>query len=291
MIKVFSKKYPTIQFSQTSVNYCKDKIKSRADDGGYKKAGRPNILDDTLLVKVKDIALVLVCLVVSSIDNSLTINIKNGMIRANNLEILKEFSGTIELTECWARIILKNLNWSKRRAANGKIEPPLQLFAEEKFTFQKAIAKAIQDNDNPLDLVIDLDQTPSCYVSPGKYTFHFKEKNHVPIKGVYDKRQITTKFGMSAVGEFLPMQVIYGGKMKQSLPKFNFAKSFSLSFKDNHWSNTSKSKKIFMNNVFLCLETVKEQKCILKVQYTLVLMDTFKSHDNDILKELCHKNL
>ena len=51
-IKVFSKKYPTIQF-----NHWKDKSKSCYENGGYKKAGRLNMLNDALLVKLKDRAL------------------------------------------------------------------------------------------------------------------------------------------------------------------------------------------------------------------------------------------
>ena len=47
----------TIKFNRTSVNCWKDKSKSRSDSGDYKKAGRPNMLDDALLVKVKYIAL------------------------------------------------------------------------------------------------------------------------------------------------------------------------------------------------------------------------------------------
>ena len=55
----------------------------------------------------------------------------------------------------------------------GKVESSTQLLNEEKFTFQRATAKAIQDNDIPPDLVINLDQTHLYNVSPGKYTFHF----------------------------------------------------------------------------------------------------------------------
>ena len=33
VIKVFSKKYPTIRFNRTSVNYWKDRSKSRSNDG------------------------------------------------------------------------------------------------------------------------------------------------------------------------------------------------------------------------------------------------------------------
>ena len=57
--------------------------------------------------------------------------------------MLKNLGGTITLTEGWARSVLKSLNCSKRRSTTGKVEPPAQLLAEEKFTIQKAIVKAI----------------------------------------------------------------------------------------------------------------------------------------------------
>ena len=57
----------------------------------------------------------------------------------NNPKMLKEFDGTIELTEGLARGALKSLNWSNRRMTTGKVEPSAHLLAEEKFTFQKAI--------------------------------------------------------------------------------------------------------------------------------------------------------
>ena len=157
-IKVFSEKYPTIQFHRTSANYWKDKSKSRSDDGDYKKVGRSKMLDDALLVKVKDTTLGTL-MSGGVINRQQLINNGNGVIRANNPEMFKELGGTIELTDSWARSVLKSLNLSKRRATTGKVEPLAQLLAEENFTFQKAIIKAIHDNDIPPNFVINLDQT------------------------------------------------------------------------------------------------------------------------------------
>lgn len=288
-IRVFSKKYPSIKFNRTSVNYWKSKSKSGPNDSGFKKAGRPNMLDDVLLVKVKDIAMG-TRMSGGVINRRQLINIGTGVLRANKPEMLKEFGGTIELTEGWARHVLKSMNWSKRKATTGKVEPSAQFLAEEKFTFQKAIAKAIEDNDIPASLVINLDQTPLSYVSPGKYTFHFKGSKHVPVKGVDDKRQITATFGASAEGNFLPMQVIYGGKTKRCLPTFEFPDSFSVSFTENHWSNTAKSVEFFMEIVFPYLENVKKENSLPQEQFSLVIMDTFKGQDNDVLKKLCEEN-
>lgn len=70
------------------------------------------MLDDILLVNVKDTALG-TCMSGNVINRQL-MNTENGVIRANNLEMLKEFGGTIKLMEGLVRNILKSLNWSKR---------------------------------------------------------------------------------------------------------------------------------------------------------------------------------
>ena len=161
------------------------------------------------------------------------------MVKANNPNTLKEYGGSLELTDRWARGVLEKLNWSKRKGTTGKVEPSSQFLAEEKFTFQKSIS-VIMEHDIPESWVLNLDQTP---LSPGKYTFSFKDAKNVPIKGVDDKRQITGTFAVLLTGKFL--QLISKGKAKRSLPKFEFPKSFSVSFTKNHWSNTEKSIEFF----------------------------------------------
>ena len=129
--------------------------------------------------------------------------------------MLKEHGGDLELTEDWARHLLKSMEWVKRKGTTGKVEPSEKFLDEEKFTFQREISKVVTDHDIPLDLVLNLDQTPLSYVSPGKYTFCMKGSTTVPIKGVDDKRQITATFTVSASGVFLPIQLIYQGKTKR----------------------------------------------------------------------------
>ena len=85
---MFRKKYSTIQFNQPSVNYWKDKSKSRSDDVDYKKTGRPNMLDDALLVKVKDIALG-TGMSDGIINRQQLINIGSGVIRTNNFGMVE----------------------------------------------------------------------------------------------------------------------------------------------------------------------------------------------------------
>jgi len=288
-IKKYSSKYTKYNFIRTSVNNWKNKFKGGRNDVVFKKVGRPNILDDHLLRKVKDVAIG-TRQAGGVINRRQIINIAKGVIKANNPDILEEFGGTVKLTEKWARGVLKQLNWSKRKGTTGKVDPSPQFLAEEKFTYQRAISTAIMLHDIPDSLVVNIDQTPLSYVSPGKYTFSLKGSKTLPINGVDDKRQITATFGVSSDGNFLPMQLIYSGKTKRCLPKYNFPKSFSVSFTKNHWSNTEKSLEFFDEVIFPYLEEIKKQKGLPKEQRSLVIMDTFKGQDNDIIKKFCSKN-
>ena len=37
--------------------------------------------------------------------------------------MLKEFGGDLELTENWARNVLRFMNWTKQKGTTGKVEP------------------------------------------------------------------------------------------------------------------------------------------------------------------------
>ena len=246
-------------------------------------------MDDNLIKKVKDIAIG-TGQASGVISRRQIVNIGKGIVRENNPDILKGFGGTIELINRWARSVLSDLNWSKRKGTTGKIEPLPQFLAEEKFTFQRAISTAISSHDIPNFLVLNIDQTPLSYVSPGQFPFSFKGSKNVPIKGVDDERQITATFAVSSTGKFLPIQLIRTGATPRSLPKYDFPVSFSDGFTKNHWSNTDKSIEFFDEIIFSYLQQVKEEKGLPQEQHSLVIMDTFKGQENGILKEFCSKN-
>ena len=85
----------------------------------------------------------------------------------------------------------------------------------------------IKQHNIPPEVILNADQTPSSYVSVGRMTMAATNSQSVPIKGLTDKRNITLTFVISLSGEFLPLQIIYQGKTKASLPRnFSFPKSF-----------------------------------------------------------------
>ena len=92
----------------------------------------------------------------------------------------------------------------------------------------------MKDLDIPKDLILNLDQTPLSYVSPGKYTFNPKGAKTVPIKGIDDKRQITATFSISRTGSYLLIQPIYEGKTRRCLPNYDFPKGFNVTYSPSH---------------------------------------------------------
>ena len=213
-----------------------------------------------------------------------------GVVKANKPDLLKEHGGHLEQTEDWARHLMKSMEWVKRKGTTGKVERSEKFLQEEKFSYQSEISRIILNRDIPLDLVLNLDQTPQSYVSSGMYTFCLKGPATVPIKGVDDKRQITATFTVSASGVFLSIQLIYQGETKRCLPKFKFPKEFHVTYTKNHWSNFEKCVELFKKVIFPYLQAKKKELGYPEEQYSLIIMDTFKGQDNEAVKGLPNKN-
>ena len=101
---------------------------------------------------------------------------------------------------------------------------------------------------------------------------------------------ITATFAVYAVGDFLPMQLIYAGKTKRCLPKFDFPRSFNVNLlKITDQTNMEKSVEHFEKIIFPFFQKTKEEYNYPKEQMPLVIMDICKGQDNNVLKELCEK--
>ena len=225
------------------------------------------------------------------ISRKMFIAIGTGVIKANCPSKLKEFGGHIALTESWARGVLKSMKWSKRKGATGKIEPIKQFLLEEELTFQRRIASIIGEHGIPKERILNLNQTPLPYVSRGKYTFNSKYSKRVHIKGIDDNRQITATFTVSVTGKFLPIQLIYEGKTPRCLPRFVFPAVLISPFLI---TIAEKSIELFEKVIFPYL---KQAKASLKYpeypeeQMPLIIMDTFKGQDGDVILDLCEKHM
>ena len=141
-------------------------------------------------------------------------------------------------------------------------------------------------------LVMNLDQTNSKYVSMGKTAMAEKGSNSVPISGLSDKRSMTTTFTITLNGKFFLMQLIYGGKTNQSLPKFEFPVRYSLSANPKHYSNTAESINLIKE---IMIPYIKKERISLKLPQTqpaLHIMDIFRAQmTEDILTVLKNNNI
>ena len=73
-------------------------------------------------------------------------------------------------------------------------------------------SKKLEDNDIPLSLVLNLNQTPSKYIPVLNKTMAPYGSRTVSFKGSTEKTMITATFTITLDSHFLPVQLIYGGK-------------------------------------------------------------------------------
>ena len=163
------------------------------------------------------------------------------------------------------------MGFVRRAGTTGKIEIPALAKKEVELTFLHAIVNNVEKFQIPTSLVLNLDQTNSKYVSMGKATIAEKVSNSIPISGSSDKRSMTITLN----GKFLEIQLIYGGKTNQSLPKSAFLIGFSLSDNPKHYSNTANSIKLIKETIIPYIEKERILLKLPKTQPALLIMDVF----------------
>ena len=137
-------------------------------------------------------------------------------------------------------------------------------------------ATTAEENKVPSCFILNLDQTPLKYIPVGRQSLAKTGSKSVSIAGSTDKRSITGTFIIFLSDNFLPMQLIYGGKTKQFLPRFKFPESFFLSANPKHFSNKAESLKVIKE---IILPYVKQQRQELEKpdQPAILIMDVFRS--------------
>ena len=78
----------------------------------------------------------------------------------------------------------------------------------------------------------------------------------------------------------------YTAKTKRCLSHFDFPHDFNVTFTKIHWSNKEKPVKHFEKVIFPFFQKTRDKHRYAKEQTSLVIMDTFKGQENEILKNL-----
>ena len=126
-----------------------------------------------------------------------------------------------------------------RFGTTGKVSIPEALQKSLKLNTCMILSKKIGENNIPLSLVLNLDRTSSKYVPAPNKTLAQKGAKTVSMKGSNDKRMITATFTITLDHKLLPMLLIYGGKMQQSLFRVMSASTSSLNGNPKQLFDTS----------------------------------------------------
>lgn len=110
-------------------------------------------------------------------------------------------------------------------------------FLTMKEQFLQEIVDVVKMEDIPGELILNWDQTGLNLIPAPAWTMEKRGTKRVKIIGVDDKRQITGVFCANLLGEFLPIQLIYGGKTRRCLPPFPFPRDWHITQSPNHWAN------------------------------------------------------
>ena len=162
---------------------------------------------------------------------------------------------------------------------------PCGMYEECRRDFLGDILYCIKEHSIPPALVLNADQTPSSYVSVEKQTMASCGANSVPIKGISDKRNIILTFVLILDGHFLPMQIIYSGKTKASLPcSIQFPEGFSLAYNQEHWSNEATTIKLIDEIVHPYLVKKRKELKLVPTHKALMIWDMFKGQMTDTVK-------
>ena len=121
-------------------------------------------------------------------------------------------------------------------------------------------------------------------------TLATRNSTNVIIAGSSDNRTITATFAFSLSGHFLPPQSLYDGKTTQSLPKYEFPKSFSLSVNPTHYSNSQESIKFIKEILVPYFTKIRRNLGLTADQRALLIFDVFTGQMTTDVKEVIEKD-
>ena len=122
-------------------------------------------------------------------------------------------AGNIDLnSSSCAKSFFTRMGFVLRKFTSAKVDIPDKARKEIEYQYHYEIISKVECFKIPKILVINLDQTPSPMVPARKHTMALKGSKNVTIAGATDKRNITTTLAITLSGNFLAMQLIYGGR-------------------------------------------------------------------------------
>ena len=206
-----------------------------------------------------------------------------GILLHYDRSMLAEFGGHVQLNLPWGYSLLKRMNFVNRKATTSKSKHAVSNFEQLKQAFLDDVCTTVMMEEIPPQLILNWDQTGIKILPTSSWTMNELGAKRVEVVGVNDKRMITAIFCGSAVGDFLPPQVIYQGKTERCHPHFRFPSDWDVTHSPRHWS-TEETMIQYVKNIIVpyvkgCRDTIGDKPA-------LVIMDNFKGQITAAINEL-----
>ena len=165
------------------------------------------------------------------------------------------------------------MNFVNRKATTSKSKYSVSNFEQLKQAFLNDVCTTVMMEEIPPQLILNWDQTGLKIVPTSSWTMNELRAKRVEIVGVNDKRMITAVFCGSAMGNFLPPQIIYQGKTERCHPHFKFPLDWDMTHSLRHWSMEETMIQCVKNIIIPYIEGVHDT---IGDKPALVIMDNFK---------------
>ena len=182
------------------------------------------------------------------------------------------------------------MGFKRQLATTDKVSISPELHQEIQEAYLYSLVKKIQENDIPASLALNLDQTTSKFVPGCNKTLAKKGSKTVSIAGSTDKRMITATFVITLSGNFLPIQLIYGGKTKKSIPAVKFPDEFHVTANPKHYSNEKESLEMMRKIIIPYVEEESGRLHLSNSHPAVLIMDVFKGQMTDAVKKGLKEN-
>ena len=159
-----------------------------------------------------------------------------GITQSYNRSRLVEFGGHVQLTRDWAYSLLSGMKFVNRKCTTAKSKLSSVVFEEVKTKFLDEVKATVLVEEIPIELILNWDQTGIKIIPSSLWTMDMCGSKRVEVVGAKDKRRITALFCCNMVGDFLPLQLIYKGKLSGVTPSIVFLQS-GISLSPCRWSN------------------------------------------------------
>ena len=141
-----------------------------------------------------------------------------GILQSLDRTSLSEYGGHVTLSTAWAKSLLRRMNYRKRRGTT-KAAMPVEQFQEIKTAFLKDIIDVVTMDEIPSDLIFNWDQTGLNLVPASSWTMY---QSGSKLKVSMTSARLLEFFCATLTGEFLPVQLVYGGKLINAIQIINF---------------------------------------------------------------------